>query len=548
MNRKSMYQALADCALQFPDYTSLDYYGTQITYRQLISEIKTKAANFQRYGIGAGTKVIICLPNIPQAVISIYALNYLGAIPCLLHPLSTAQELEYYLDLTGSQFLVTFDLNYSQYQSVIQSRIQGKAIIASGAEDLPLPLKVLYYLRLGRKVPPIKINETVCLWKSNEYHPLLPQPYQFSEAEPALILFSGGTTGKPKGVLMSNSNINSLAKQVLEQIDPKPGTDSMLCILPLFHGFGLGVCLHPVLAGGGRCILVARYNSTEFANLIRKTKPTYIAGVPTFYQAFIKDSKLQSVKLDFLKAAFCGGDTSPPQLASSFNHFIQTRGGTARLREGYGLTESVTACTVMPHGDSKAGSVGKPFTGTHIKTVKPGTSEGTAPGEDGEICITGPTIMLGYLNNVQETANVLKQHPDGKVWLHTGDLGCIDIQGYLYFRQRLKRVIKRSGYSVYPSQVEEALNSHPMVHSSCVIGIPDQYSMEKVKAFVVYKGQVNPHKTAQDLREYLSDKLIKWAIPSEIEFLSQLPLTKLGKICHTELESLERRTNPKVSP
>ncbi|MCR3921716.1 MAG: AMP-binding protein [Firmicutes bacterium] len=365
--------------------------------------------------------------------------------------------------------------------------------------------------------------------------------YVFAADQPALILFSGGTSGKAKGVLLSNSNMNALAKEVISQVTPDPNSDSMLCILPFFHGFGLGISLHPVLLAGGCCILIPRFSPQEFATAIIKKKPTYIAGVPTLFEGFLRNKKIQKMNLSFLKDAFCGGDVTPPTLVRRFNSFVKLHGGTATLREGYGLTECVTACSLMPVSSYKEGSVGLPFSTIEIKTVNPETLEEKAPGCSGEICIKGPTVMLGYHQQAEESAQALRVHKDGTLWLHTGDLGYLDEDGFLFFQQRLKRIIKSSGYTVYPTQVEVVLNSHPMVEESCVIGVPCPYKIQKLKAFIVLRQTVSSEKEmATEIKNYVTQNLIKWSVPAEIEFCASLPRTKVGKIAHLVLERQEK--------
>jgi len=541
---ESMYGRLLDTAAKYPQHTALDYYGSEKTYARLVEETGRLAAFWRECGVQPGDRVIICLPNIPQTVVAFYSLNLAGAVPCMVHPLSTAAELEYYIKDSGSKYLVMLDMFYPSFRSVAEQAGIVKTVIARVDEELPAHLRLLYYLKQGRRTPKLPANDSLIRWPDalrSAEPKTAPAPHAFGAAEPALILFSGGTTGTPKGVLLSNGNMNALAFQVLSLVQPEPEKDAMLCILPFFHGFGLGVCLHPVLLGGGRCILVPRFGSREFAVTILNKKPTYIAGVPTLFKALLGSRELARADLSFLKGAYCGGDVVPPALIKEFNRFVRARGGSVTLREGYGLTECVTACSIMPADEYRPGSAGLPFAGTRIRVVDPDTLVVQPPGSAGEICVSGPTVMLGYHGRAAETARTLRRHPDGEIWLHTGDLGYLDADGFLYFRQRYKRIIKRSGYSVYPSQVEDILNSHPDVRAACVIGVPDPYTMQKIKAFVVYKGSLaSPREAADSLLKYAAERLIKWSVPDEIEFCAELPLTRLGKIAHLELEKREQ--------
>jgi long-chain acyl-CoA synthetase len=352
----------------------------------------------------------------------------------------------------------------------------------------------------------------------------------------AVILYSGGTTGTPKGIMLSSNNFNCLALQTATQGPLTPG-DTVLSILPVFHGFGLGVCVHTFLAGGGKCILVPRFTPQLVAGLIKKEKPQYMAGVPTLYEALLHNKTMQRTNLACLKMAYAGGDKLPASIKKRFDNLIKARGGNTELLEGYGLTESVTACIVTPKHCFRPGSAGVPLPDILAKIVATGTTRETTPGTDGELCIAGPTVMLGYLNSPEATGQTLKKHKDGLVWLHTGDICSMDTDGFIYFKLRMKRIIKVSGVSVSPVQVEEVLGNHPDITLSCAIGIPDPYKIQVVKAFVVLTdpAQSSPAKE-QELIEYCKQNLITWAVPVSIEFRNELPLTRIGKVAYTELE------------
>ncbi|MGE5654264.1 MAG: class I adenylate-forming enzyme family protein [Bacillota bacterium] len=536
----SMYHDLHRAAQRYPDNVALNYHGTRISFTQLLQHIDRMAASFANLGLAAGDRVCLCLPNIPQTVIAFYALNRLGAVPCMVHPLSTAVELEAYLTETESKVLITLDFLYPKFEGVVNTLSIDRTIVTHANEQLPLLLSVLYYLKQGYKSPSLVGKKRVTFWREMQRARTAgtqQEPYVFGPNRVALILFSGGTTGKAKGVSLSNESMHALAQEIIAQVDPKPGVDSMLCILPLFHGFGLGISLHPVLIAGGCCILVPRFSPKEFASTIIRNRPAYIAGVPTLFEGFLSNKKIQQADLSFLKGAFCGGDVTHPDLIKRFNQFVRSRGSSTTLREGYGLTECVTACSIMPEGVYKEGSVGLPFASISIKVVDPDTLADRPAGEIGEICISGPTVMLGYYRREKESMQALRPHKDGAVWLHTGDLGYMDQEGYLYFVQRLKRIIKVSGYTVYPSQVEAVLNTHPLVQESCVVGVPCPIKMQKPKAFVVLKSSVaDPTSSVAQIMDFLQERLIKWSVPAEIVICDALPRTAVGKVAHTVLE------------
>jgi long-chain acyl-CoA synthetase len=336
--------------------------------------------------------------------------------------------------------------------------------------------------------------------------------------------------------MLSNRNFNALGLQIACQGPIIPG-DTILSILPMFHGFGLGICIHTFLIKGGRCILMPNFTPESVAVLIRKKKPQYIAGVPTLFEALLRNKLINRESLKCLKTAYVGGDKLPQNIKERFDKLIKKQGGKAELLEGYGLTESVTACIVTPGKRYRAGSMGIPLPDILAKVVIPGTCDEARAGSDGELCISGPTVMLGYLNSPEDTDRVLKKHDDGRIWLHTGDICSMDSDGYFYFKLRMKRIVKVSGISVSPVQVEEVLAGHPDIALSCVIGIPDEYKMQVLKAYVVLRDPSEASgKKGEEIIGFCRKSLNKWSVPAEVEFRKFLPLTKIGKVSYRDLE------------
>lgn len=314
----------------------------------------------------------------------------------------------------------------------------------------------------------------------------------------------------------------------------------MLAILPIFHGFGLGVCIHTVLTAGCNCILVPRFTVESYAKLLKKYQPSFIAGVPTLFEALLRTKGAENLKLSCLKGVFCGGDSLSPELKEKVDNFLKAHGSDVQIREGYGTTECVTASCLTPKDFHKKGSIGLPFPDTFYKIVKPNTDINLSAGEIGEIVLRGPSVMKGYLDAPEETALVLITHSDGFTWLHTGDLGYMDEDGFIYFKQRLKRVIVTSGYNVYPSQLESVIDSFHAVSMSCVIGVKDSYKMQKIKAFVMLKPEFSPtEKLKNELIEHCKKGIAKYAFPAEFEFRAELPKTLVGKIAYKILEDEE---------
>jgi len=369
-------------------------------------------------------------------------------------------------------------------------------------------------------------------------HPPSPE----SEMGPdglAVIMFSGGTTGKPKGIMLSNMNFISEGMQVAAWGD-LGSSDALLAILPIFHGFGLGVCVNACFMGGGKSILVPQFTPETVAKLIKSKRPSYVVGVPTLFDALSRNPVFKKADLSCLRGTFAGADSLPRPVKERFESVVKNCGGNVQLLEGYGLTEAVTAIMAMPPTAYREGSIGIPFPDMLAKIVRTDTIETAPPGEEGELCVHGPAVMLGYLDQPEETARVLKTHGDGRTWLHTGDIAVMDNDGFFYFKLRQKRMIKSSGMNVYPVQVEEVLYRHPDVMEACVIGVPDESLVQRVKAFVVLK---DPARASSDLEQqiisYCREYLIRWSCPREVEFRASLPKTLVGKVAFSVLEKEE---------
>ena len=536
----SMYEAVERIAQQSPNAIAFDFMGRSTSYKKMIEEIQRCAKSLRTIGVREGDCVTIAMPNCPQAIYVFYAANLIGAIANMVHPLSSEKEIEFYINESKSVTVVTLDQFYHKVEAIRQNTCAVNIVIARIRDALSKPLKAGYMLTEGRKLekipkdaPVIRWDEFCSLGKACFWNYKVPRKAD----DPAVILYSGGTTGKTKGILLTNLNFNALAKQIIAT-NPmfRPG-DKMLSAMPLFHGFGLGVCIHSMLASGGRCILVPRFTADSYAKLITKYKCNFIAGVPTLYEALLRLPSMDKADLSCLKGVFSGGDSLSVELKHKVDAFLHAHNAKVQIREGYGTTECVTASCLTPVDTARDGSIGIPFPDTFYKIVRPGTAEEVAPGEEGEICLSGPTVMLGYLDNPKETALVLQRHNDGRIWLHTGDLGCMDTDGFVYFRQRIKRMIITSGYNVYPSQLENIIDGNENVLLSCVIGVTDPYKMQKVKAFVVLKPGVAPTEAVrQDLMAYCRKRIAKYAMPYEIEFREELPKTLVGKVAYRVLE------------
>lgn len=541
----SMYDKLAEISTNYPDYIAYDFMGGKVKYRDFINKVDECARALAAIGVKEGESVTICMPNAPQAVIMFYAVNKIGAIANMVHPLSGEKEIEFCLKQASSVVCLTLDQFYGKFEN-IRGNVLLRSLILTSIKDVLSPVKRKgYYLAEGRKIKKVPENAEIVWWEKflrdgNNYHG--PFHAVRNAQDPAAILYSGGTTGTMKGILLSNLNFNALGQQIIAT-NPmfKPG-DKMLAVMPIFHGFGLGVCIHSMLSSGGRCLLIPRFNPESYAKLLKKHKPNFIAGVPTLYETLLRLKTLNRVDLSCLKGVFSGGDSLSIELKKRFDSFLEQHNASIHVREGYGTTECVTASCLTPIHTAKEGSIGLPFPDTYYKIVKPGTEEEVPYGEEGEICLSGPTVMMEYINNPKETADTLRKHADGLTWVHTGDLGIMDDEGFIYFKQRIKRMIITSGYNVYPSQIENALDAHELVHMSCVIGVPDPLKMQKVVAYVVLKPdvKVSEDEAREILLKYCEKHMAKYAMPREIRFRDALPKTLVGKVAYRVLEEEEK--------
>jgi len=534
--RITLYEAVAATAHRLPNAIAWDFFGTKATYRELLASIDACANALAALELQAGDRLLISMPTAPAGVIAVYAANKLGVVSALIHPLSTEPEIEQYLNDTGARVALTLDAFYGVFARV-QPRQPLRQIVLARIGDYLSPLKRLgFWLTKGRKIAPVPPDARVAQWKDLMAgpHPTASRVATTTD-DPAAILFSGGTTGVPKGVVLSNRNLIAEGMQAAAWGGMGSG-DSILAILPIFHGFGLGVCVNAAFLAGAKSILVPQFSAEIVAKLLKSARPNLLVGVPTLYDALTNDPSLAKSDLSCLRACFSGADTLPRPVKERFEALVAAHGGRVKLLEGYGLTESVTAIMAMPLTEYREGSVGIPFPDIDARICRNGTIDELPPGEEGEICVAGPAVMLGYLDDPKATGETLKVHADGRTWLHTGDLGRRDGDGFFYFTVRVKRMIKSSGFNVYPAQVEDVLYQHPLVADACVIGVPDEAQIERVKAVVVLTDPAQESDaTAQALIDFCSEKLIKWSRPREIEFRSELPKTRIGKIDYKTL-------------
>jgi len=545
-----MTELVFEAAKKYPDYCAYEFFGCKQTYRTFEKQIKRCACGLKAIGINKDDRFTICMPNTPQAAVVFYALNLIGAVANMVHPLSAEEELVDFINGSNSIGALTLDQFAPKLESILPRTKVRTLLLASAGDGLLGIKKQLYRLTKGRKIKRPQTGGKIL-----RYSDLMKRGEEFtgeydaktSSKDVAAILYSGGTTGTSKGVLLTNQNINALALQTIAAGDCVIPSHGMLAILPIFHGFGLGVCLHAAFISGCFSILVPQFQLKTFIKILKKQNVHYIAGVPTLYEAMLRNKAFRQIDMSQLEGIFCGGDTLTVDLKRRVDALLKERGSPEQIREGYGMTESVSASCLTPKAFHKEGSIGIPYPDMYFKIVKSGTQEVLPYGEDGEIVVSGPTVMKGYDNNSEETAKALQLHEDGRTWLHTGDMGMMDEEGFVYFRQRIKRMIVSSGYSIYPSQLENAIESHETVLMSCVIGIPDDYKKQRIKAFVMLRDGIEAtDEIKESITEHCKKNIAKYAMPKEFEYRKELPRTLIGKVAYLELEKEELAKNGRV--
>lgn len=537
-----LWEFIKDAALKYPTNLAYEYYGTSVTFRKFMYEIEEAARGLKAIGVKENDVVTICAPNIPQAIVAFYAINMVGAISNMIHPLSAEKEIESYLVMSKSKFILTIDIAYEKIIKCLEKVQIEKIVVMSASDKMNKITRLAYLISQGRKIKVSYDNEKVISWNSFlDFGYMYDGKYTVKRksGEPAVILYSGGTTGKQKGILLSNKGFNAATMQTSSMIQPVNPGDTILTIMPIFHAFGLDVCIHTPLSLGVKCILIPVFNYKKFGRLIKQYKPNFIVGVPTLLETMINDPGLKDMDLSFVKQIITGGDVVTPKLKNSVDKFMKDRGSAATVRPGYGLTEGSGASCLLPNSKQPEGSIGVPVQDMLYKIVDIKTGETKKYGEEGEICISGPNVMIGYLGDIEETNKALVKDKDGILWLHTGDIGKMDSNGFVYFVQRLKRVIVSSGYNLYPSNIENVILKCPQVQNVCVVGKPHPYKGSVAKAFVVIDKKYNEDSVKKDIKKLCEMYLAKYSLPYEYEFRDELPKTMIGKVDYKILEEEE---------
>ena len=540
MRDLSMYQALLVAAKKYPNDLAVYYQGTKISFKTLVKRIE-ETANilFYQLGIKENDVVIISQPNIPETIVLFYALNKIGAISNFVHPFTPFKKVKEIMEKTNTKVAFLFEQRIAkevdQYRELL-----NKVYVTRIEDDLPVFKKLFYHFfmnfkirkKLGKRSGVSGFNYVYKLKPSKEITP----PSNKSVDDCSVLLPSGSTTGNPKTICLNDRAFNYLAEHsdyCMSLTKEQLRGQKMLSILPSFHGFGLCMTMHAPLVNGFASILIPRFRVKKVVKVMNKIKPTAICGVPTIYEKLLAEPAfVNSKNLKYLHCCFCGGDSVPLDLINRFNSVMSHAGSKSRLLEGYGLTEAIAVNCVNTFETSKDGSLGKPIPGALFKIVDENGTE-LPSNKVGEIIFKSEAIMLGYYQDEQATKECLKEG-----YLYTGDYGYIDEDGFVYFKRRKKRVVKVSGVAVFPNEVEQLIASIPGIENVVAISIPDQALQKSIKVIAV-TSETNESLMKEKILDTCRKYLIKWSVPTEIEFRKSLPLTPLGKVDFKALQEEE---------
>lgn len=538
----TIYDYLYESNKDYRGRTALNYFGRKISYGELFENIEKAARALKQNGVGKGSIVTVLMPTLPETVYLFYALGKIGAIGNMVDPRTSAEGIRDYIQEVGSELLIAVDVVLPKAADILSKTTIKKVLVISPADSLPPVPRTLYKLKQGKRP---KLNGACISWKSFiaegvAYTGTTSAGYE--KNRPVVIVHTGGTTGRPKGVLLTNDNLNVSAYQCnISGLDFRR-KHTWLNIMPPFIAYGVGNGLHLPLIVGMEVILIPQFDPNKFDELLLKHKPNHMTGVPSHYGNIINSQTLKNKDLSFLIAPIVGGDSMNIDLEQQTNQFFKNHNAKCHVVKGYGMTEVSAAVSVCATDScNQIGSVGIPFTHTVISIFDVENCEELSYNQEGEVCITGPNTMLGYYKNPEATAEIIVRHKDGLDWVHSGDIGYMTEDGMLFIVDRIKRMIVRhDGFKVFPSMIEKTIASHEAVQSCCVVGIPDkEHSQGKLPAAHVvlapaFSGQKSD--VQQQLAALCQKELPEYAQPVDYVFRDSLPLTPIGKVDYRALE------------
>ena len=521
--------------------TALEYYGRKFTYADLIVNVKKTAAALRGAGVKKGDIVTVVSIMTPEIIALFYAADMIGATLNLVDPRYSVEGIREYIEEVDSHLLVCLNVVYERCRQAAKRTNVEKVIVLSPADSLPPVMAVGYKLTTPDKN---KYASNVIRWKQfikgGEGQSTAAEPYDPDHA--CVVVHTGGTTGSPKGVMLTDDCFNGIALQF--QAYPKlfHRGQKLMNVMPPFIAYGFACGIHLPLVLGFTVIIIPNLDPAKLGSLVLKYKPEHMFGVPTHYQQLAADPKLRDKDLSFITNYAAGGDSLSRGAEQTVNDFLAAHGARYPIAKGYGMTEVSSAATVAAGLDNKPGSVGIPMVNTVVAAFEPGTDQELPIGQRGELCISGPCLMKGYYNKPEETAILLRRHPDGRVWAHTGDMGYLDEDGFVFLDSRIKRmIIRHDGFKVFPSIIENVVSRHPAVHQCSVVGCADKDHVQGRLPFVyiVLKADTTAKKkqVIRELERMCAEELPEYVQPVAYKFISSMPMTPVGKVDYRQLEA-----------
>lgn len=533
-SQKSMYDELKSTSLKYEKRTALLYYGNKVSFRGLLRRIDKIATCLKQFDVVENECVTICMPNTPESIALIYAINKIGAIANIIHPLSAPDDIKRALKETNSEILFCADVAIPAAREI---KVKNFILVPCSA-SLKGVKRFFYNVKESGN---LKTEGNMLSWEEFLSYKSLEDNYvSRTGKDPAAIIYSGGTTGKPKGIILSNLNFNAMAKQTITVCDEIKAGNSVLAALPIFHVFGLALCVHTCLCAGMTAIVLPKINTKKINSELKKYHPNVYPAVPSLLNMSLKGMDPGKNAFKDIKVVVVGGDYLPESTKIEFEKYLRLHGSNAIVKIGYGLSEAsgfACATALLDEKYVKDGTLGIPNPDIIIKAFEPNTDIEKEYGEVGELCITGPTIFMGYINEDEETKNTLRRHEDNKIWLHTGDLGYVAKDGQIYYTSRLKRMIISNGYNIYPIELEEIIRKCPLVEDCIVVAIPHKIKNQTPKAVIILKPGIEANLNVRtEIKKYCLDNIAKYAMPTEFEYRTDLPKTAVGKVAYRDLQ------------
>lgn len=541
--KQTAYKYIKTSFTERLDRNAFYYYGAKISFTTVFNEIDRYADAFAGMGVKKGEHVTVVMANTPESAYIFYALNKIGAITVFVDPRMTEDRITHFVSISRSKVLITIDIAYPKTLQAIEQFNIEHVIVATASRSLPILKKALY--KLKAKTPNIEFNDQVMHingWLKKYGDKVKATEVQYEEGSIAAVVQTGGTTGTPKGVMLTNLGINSVARDLAHVNVFREKVDRFLNIIPVFSSYGLAVGLHTPMSVKAEEILIPTFKPEDFPKLINQHKPNGVIAVPAFYDLWLNSPELANADMSYMYVAIAGGDKMTPEMEEQLTQFLRDRGGHYHVAQGYGMSEVSSVVSFSFEDVNCKGSGGVPLYNASIGAFKPGTDEELGYNEEGEICMAGDTLMAGYLGMPEETDEVLRMHSDGRLWVHSGDVGYIDENGFVHVMSRIKHMITRfDGHKIFPVQIENVVYHIPDVETCAVIACKDKTHAVGHHPLIVIKrnpGEASEEEIRKSILDYCRDNVEERAQPCDVIFVDAMPLTGFGKI---DIKVLEQK-------